>query len=324
MFERPYTPAYLGTSQINIEGQKSSRLMVVYRTVGCAYDKDAKGCTMCNFAEHADPGVGAEQLLKQHELVRSEIQKFKPQHFDFLTLGNFFNEQEVPKEAGLEILKQLSQEECIDRVLIESRRSYVTLNKVTEVKNILGSKKCELGFGYESSHPDIRNKILNKGVPERHFREMLEIAKHANVGICAYVLIKPFTLSEEEGVADAVATAMHVLNEAKKMGAKARVAFEPVFVTHDKKIEEYFLRGEFKPPSLWSVIEVLRQCAERLNVQNTRGLFFVGLSDENLSEGRFSTSCKQCHSRVSQAIEDFNGHQEITRLLDVHCDYCAR
>jgi len=61
------SPAYMTVSPINIDGQPGQRLMTVYRTVGCEYDKKGNGCTMCDFAFYANPEVQEKNIEAQHK-----------------------------------------------------------------------------------------------------------------------------------------------------------------------------------------------------------------------------------------------------------------
>src|SRR3990167_1850152 len=144
------------------------------------------------------------------------------------------------------------------------------------------------------------------------------MCKDTGVNFVSYVLIKPQTLSEAEGIEEAVSTATHVLAKADNYGVKTRIAFEPVFVTKSKIIEELWKRGEYQPPKLWSVAEVLIQTAEQLGLENTQGKLFVGLSDENLSGDRMTSNCGSCDDEVRREIQAFNGHQDVSRLRKLY------
>ena len=91
-----------------------------------------------------------------------------------------------------------------------------------------------------------------------------------------------------------------------------------MFVTKGKVIEELWERGEYKPPKLWSVAEVLIQTAEQLGLENTQGKLFVGLSDENLSGDRMASNCGSCDDEVRREIQAFNGHQDVSRLRKLY------
>ena len=313
------SPAYMTVSPINIDGQPGQRLMTVYRTVGCEYDKKGKGCTMCDFASYASPDVQERNIEAQHRQSLESLRNMQFIHFDLLTLGNFYNDREVSPNLRKSLLKSVGEVPGVKRVLTEARRQYVTTEKLREARSYLGKNQTlEYALGYETLNPDLRNRVLRKGTPEQHLDDALEICREANVGFVSYVLIKPQTLNEAEGIEEAVNTAMHVFTKAVIHGVNARIAFEPLFVTKGKKIEKLWEKGEYQPPKLWSVAEVLIQTAERLGMENTRGKLFVGLSDENLSGGRMASNCGSCDGEVRGEIQAFNGHQEVYRLRQLY------
>ena len=294
------------------------RYMKVHRLTGCEYGV----CTMCDFAYHSNPDIKPENVMAQH---RATLEKLSVEtgitHFDLLTLGNYYNDNEVSPELRQQMLSSLAGVPSLRRVLTEARRQYVTVEKLKQAKDCLRDNQIlEYGLGYECSDEYVRNVVLNKAVPEQHLDECLEMCAEAGVDFVSYVLIKPHTLTEREGIDKAVDTALHVLSKAEQHGVYARIAFEPVFVTKNTVLDDLWKKEKYTPPKLWSVAEVLIQTAERLGMKNTQGKLFVGLSDENLSRGRMSSSCDDCVKEVRAAIQSFNGHQEIAQVRDLHHD----
>ena len=313
------SPAYMTVSPINIDGEPGQRLMIVYRTVGCEYDKKGKGCSMCDFAFYADPRVQSRNIEAQHHQSLEMLRNMDFIHFDLLTLGNFYNDREISADLRKSLLESVGKVRGVKRVLTEARRQYVTVDKLAEAKDCLrDDQTLEYALGYETVNPDLRNGILRKGTPEEHLDDALQMCRETGVNLVSYVLIKPQTLTEAEGIEEAVKTATHVLAKADNYGVKTRIAFEPVFVTNGKIIETLWERGEYQPPKLWSVSEVLIQTAERLGMGNTQGKLFVGLSDENLSGDRMTSNCGTCDDGVRKEIQAFNGHQDVSRLRSLY------
>jgi radical SAM enzyme (TIGR01210 family) len=295
--------------------------MAVYRTRGCAYDKNGMGCSMCNFSHYAVKNIGDENIINQHKQILTQLEIGKYDHFDLLTLGNFFNDDEISPPLREKFLRPLSQISTLRRVLVESRYQYITEQKLSDAKAYLRHNQIlEFALGYESVNEEIRNKLLNKGVAEEHLDETLRMCQRTGLAFVAYVLIKPHTLSEREGILEASRTAIHVLKKGLEAGVNTRIALEPVFVTHGKEVERYFREGRYNPPKLWSVIDVLRLTIEGMAADFKKGSLFVGLSDEYLSDDRTSSNCGRCDDKVIEAIEKFNGSQNIDELLKVQCD----
>lgn len=305
------SPAYTSITPTSIDGKPANRYMAVYRTRGCEYGQ----CTMCDFSRHSDKRIIDKNIEEQHKKSLSKLKKENIEHFDLLTLGNFFNENEISPELREKLLSPLKKVSYLKRILVESRRGYITAEKLKEAKSYLREDQTlEFAIGYESSDPYIRNQVLRKGVPEKHLDETMQACKEAGVDFASYVLIKPHTLTEKKGIDDAVNTALHVLKKAEEHGVKARINFEPVFVTQETVLDELFKKGEYTPPKLWSIVDVIVKTAERLGVENTGGKLFVGLSDENLSSNRMTSNCGICDKYVKDAISNFNADQDVSKL----------
>lgn len=303
--------AFSNESTIFYQGRPVKRFMAVYRTVGCEYDKHGSGCTMCNFSHYRNPNATGDSLRAQHTQVLERLNAVGAEHFDLLTLGNFFNEREIDLDMRDYMLRSLSKVRSLKRVLVESRRCYINAAALREASLLLGTDiKLEFALGYESANAFLRNQILNKGLPERHLDETLELCAAEGISCCVYVLIKPQTLDEEQAVMDATNTALHVVRKAQQRGVEIRIAFEPVFVA-GAVLEKAFSEGAYAPPLLWSVVDVLRGVCHVMKLERLVASLFVGLSDENLSEGRFPSGCSLCDSKLRAAIELFNATQDI-------------
>ena len=311
------TLAFQTVTPVNIKGKPAKRFMSVYRTVGCAYNQ----CTMCDFKHYADPNITDDNLIEQHKQSLKQLKEGKYSQFDLLTLGNFFNDYELSPKIRKHFLKSLAKIKTLKRILVESRRSYVTLEKLNECKGYLRNDQIlEFGLGYESSNDYIRNTLLKKQVPEKHLDQSIEMCKKAGVDFVSYVLIKPHLLSESDGIRDSVDTVMHILSKAKKQGVYARICFEPVFVTYKTPIEEHWKKGDYEPLQLWSIAKVIIDLAKKLKETNTKGKFFLGLSDENLSSERFSHNCGVCDINIKSGLQEYNAHQDIKKIDKLyHC-----
>ncbi len=272
---------------------------------------------MCNFAEYSRPDIRDKNLKAQHSTVLELLRTGKFQHFDLASLGNFYSDREMSPEVRRYMLSALANIPIVKRIMTESRRGYTTVEKLKEAKGCLREDQVlEFALGYETSNPRIRNDVLNKNVPEVHLDESMMMCRKAGLDFVAYVQIKPQGFSEREAIEDSVATALHVLEKADKYSVYGRIAFEPIYVVRGKPIETLFLTGQYKPPKLWSVVEVLAQTAERIG--RTDGRLFAGMSDENLSGDRQSSNCGVCDKEVREAIQQFNADQDASKLRSLY------
>jgi len=307
--------AFVTTNQIRYthNGNAVTRVMAVLRTVGCAWDRGDSGCTMCDFKRYAVEGVGVVELTRQLESV---VQNFPSNvaHFELLTLGSFYHDLEVPREFREHAMDILAGQSTINSVLVESRAEYINFERLMESKaRLRGDQTLELGLGVESSNSKLRNKILKKGLSERAVRRVMEVCKKAGVRFVAYLLVKPHTLDEKDGIMDAVDSGNWISNLAKTIGVEYRIAYEPVFITQGTMLEQAFEEGSYQILNLWSIVHLAKISADR------HWPVFFGMSDENLSYERLPRSCPTCSEPIRDAIQRFNSSGDTSCFDGLNC-----
>jgi len=306
-------PAYFRISPVNINGTASNRMMIVLKTRGCEYAKNNNGgCTVCGFLNHAREDITGSDMVAQLDYILETTDIKDVEEIDLLSLGSFLNTGEVSEETRRVLLERVARLPGIRRVSVESRAEYVTVEKLKEIRELLGTKTVEFGIGLESADDYIRNTIINKSLSKRGFERVVEMVREAGCDLLTYLLIKPPGISEEEAVTDAVSSAKYVFETAAKYGVSARAAFEPVFICENTPLEDLFLNSKYRLVNLWSVVEVIRRV-------HRHGSIFVGLSDENLSMDRMPNSCPTCAPGIIDEIERFNRTLDISGLEKLDC-----
>lgn len=311
-------PAYSRVTPVSINGTSTSRLMLVLQTSGCEFARKTGGCTVCGFLVNAKQGIAETEIIGQLDHVLETTDLDGIQEIDLLTLGSFFNDNEVTPYVRRELLSRVAALDQIKRVSLESRAEYVTAEKLAESKSLLGTGKLlEFGIGLESADDHIRNVIIKKALPKKRFEGVAAMANQAGCDFLTYLLIKPPSLSEGEAIRDAVDSAKYVFDVAARYDLRVRIAYEPVFIPKGTPLDRLFVDSGYRLLNLWSIVEVIQQSHRLGNV-------FIGLSDENLSDGRFPTSCLNCCDRIVAEIEEFNGRQDVSGLARLDCECRAQ
>jgi radical SAM enzyme (TIGR01210 family) len=226
------------------------------------------------------------------------------------TSGSFLDTEEVPAESRREILSLIAEDERVREVVLESRPEYITDSVISDVRAMLGDRIIEIGMGLESASDTVRTICINKNFDLNMFSEALKIAKSHNIGMRAYVLLKPPLLTERDALLDAVAT----IQEARDLGVTT-VSLNPVNVQKNTLVERLWTRGNYRPPWLWSVLEVLREATK--------------ISDEWMKvicdpvaggKRRGAHNCGTCDSDILEAIRRFSLSQDPTVLENLTCD----
>lgn len=305
-------PAFYRISPVNINGIGTHRLMIVFKTKGCEYARKTGGCTVCGFKNNAREDIRDEEIISQLDFCIETILTSDVQEIDLLTLGSFFNDNEVSPYVRTILLEKMSHLKAVKRVSIESRAEYVTYEKLKQCKQILKDKILEYAIGLESADDYVRNEIIKKDLSKEVFEETVARVKRSGCDLLVYLLVNPPRMSEKKAIEDAVASARYVFNVADKHRVLVRVAFEPVFICENTQLEDLYFQAQYKLVNLWSVVEVVRQT-------HSYGNIFVGLSDENLSLERLPQSCSQCGGTIAREIERFNKTQDISGLEKLQC-----
>lgn len=305
-------PVLSEIGKIKINREQSKRLMVVLRTKGCSYAKKCRGCKHCSLIKHSNNKITSLNLQIQLDDTLKKYQNHDFGHLDLLTLGSFLDEKEIPKDFFKYSLERVSKIKSLKRVMIESRPEFVNKRKIKEAAKLLGDKELEVGIGVESSDDYIREIVLNKGFSLEDVEKTIKILSEFKVGFLGYVLVKPLGLSESQAIEDAIKTIRYLFALGKKHRVKTRMALVPFYIPKNSSAEMKYKLGEYRPPKLWSIIEILRKT-------NNLGTIFIGLNDEGLSEGLITSNCNLCDQKFMNALEEYNGTNNLKCFSKLNC-----
>ncbi|MFP3909276.1 MAG: archaeosine biosynthesis radical SAM protein RaSEA [Archaeoglobaceae archaeon] len=287
-------PVAIWTEKERFEGIGSC-LTVILRTIGCHWNK----CLMCGYSQDADKRVTAENLQNQFDYAMSKYEG----DFDIVkifTSGSFFDEREVPSNVR-EYIYQKVVDNGVKKLSVESRPEFVTREKLVDQEVVL-----EVGIGLETSNDFIREHCINKGFTFEDFKKAASLLKEENVLIKVYLLLKPPFLSEREAINDTISSALHVKEYADM------VSVNPTNIPSKTYIEVLWKRGMYRPPWLWSMIEVVNRIREE--GMEVKGDPVAG------GKERGPHNCGKCDSEAIRAIRDFSLSQDTEELKGLSCD----
>lgn len=201
---------------------------------------------MCGYASEGAPAT-AEDLIVQFE---SAIQRLpaEAEVVKIYTSGSFLDQAEVPPSAMDGILQRL-EASGIRRLIVESRPQFITSEGV---EACLSHIDTEFAIGLETSSDLIREHVIRKGFSFSDFVSATELVHRLGGSIRAYLLLKPPLLSEGEALRDAIASA-HAARPFADL-----LSLNLCNVQRGTPLERMWERGEYRPPWLWSALEVLR------------------------------------------------------------------
>ncbi len=278
-------PVSTWTEKELLDGEAVDSLVVILKTKGCSWHR-REGCLMCGYHLDSDPSIRDEDVLSQ---VKTALEKLDGQRIlKMYTSGSFLNANEISTGLRRKILEAVSGK--VDKLLVESRPEFISRDAVDDVKGFVDN--LEVAIGLESANETVSKKCVNKGFVFDDFVKAATTARNAGASVRTYLLIKPPFMTEKESIVDA-------LESARKAAACSDViSFNPVNVQNGTLVEKLWRRAEYRPPWLWSVLEVL---------EGTGGLgprIVCGPSGGGTPRG--AHNCGSCDPNILRAIDEFS------------------
>ena len=257
---------------------------------------------MCGFSKETLPDVDAESFLQQFESAYNIADK------EFLVKiyvsGSFFNHMEVPVEVRDSILETLSHDERVMKVTVESRPEF--LNEET-LKAVPGRDKLEVAIGLETADDHVRSRCINKGFTFKDYLQSVEIAGKSGLKVKTYLLLKPPHLTEKEAIEDAVGSARMIPPESQTL------SLNPSTVHRHTKVEDMWRDNLYRPPWIWSVIEV----ALEVKRMDARPLF---IDTSGFKTSRGPRNCGKCDHYLTKRVKKFSATQDVSLLEGLDCN----
>jgi archaeosine synthase beta-subunit len=291
-----------------LDGKVVDAWVIIFRTRGCYWARSS-GCSMCGYVNDVAQEVSVDDLRHQLDVVlkRHEDQPMVKVY----TSGNFFDDHEVAPEIRGALLRELG-DRC-DKVIVETLSHLLRREQLDTALEFVDD--LEVAFGLESTNPRVLRYSVNKvwGL-EEHARGAA-LCHEAGASVKTYLLVKPPFLSERDAIEDAIQSGHDAGPHSDT------VSFNPVNVQSHTLVDRLFRRGEYRPPWLWSVVEVLdrtRDLKAHVKSHPTAGGMVRG-----------AHNCGKCDRKFVDAIEEFSLGLRST-FEDLACDckdvwesYCA-
>jgi len=263
-------------------GEAVDAMVLILRTSGCSWAKK-RGCTMCGYNAASSADVTPDHLRAQLEkaMARYDGEPFVKVY----TSGSFLDDREVPPDVRDDIYSAFSG--C-ERLLFESRPEYATRDALSQAP-----KNATLALGLESSDPIVMRDCIAKGFTPADARRAGVDAKDLGLSVRSYVLLKPPYISEANAIEDAVATGIYA------DGFSDEISINPVNVQKFTEVERLWRAGEFRPPWIWSLIEVM----SRLH-GNVSARVMSSPSGGGSARGVHNGGC--CDAKALAAVEKYS------------------
>lgn len=280
-----------------LDGERIRSLTVILKTKGC-YWAQIEGCTMCGYIHDADASLCDEDIKKQFDAV---INRYGKDYgiIKLFTSGSFLDVNEISAEVRNYILNVLSD---VPKVIMETRPEFVTDETCEEMSTILN--RAEIAIGLETSNDSIRNCCINKGFTFSDFVKASKIASSRDITVKAYLLLKPPALTERQALDDAVTS----INDALKYANI--ISLNLCNVQKGTYVEGLWRRKLYRPPWLWTAVEVLIR---------TAGITTIICDPVAAGTPRGPHNCGKCDNDVMSEIREFSLTQDA-RVFKTNCN----
>lgn len=281
-----------------LESYVVDALVIILIGRGCSWYHKS-GCSMCGYSINCNKSVNLVELFEQFNRAFKKFNNHKI--IKIYTSGSFLDEKEISRELQIKLLKKAKSAK---KVIVETRPEYITKEKLEILKN--AHNGIEIAIGLESSNDNILKNSINKGFTFKDYIRAANIINKAKIPLKTYLLIKPPFLTENEAILDAV----NSLKDANKFSDT--VSFNPVNIQKNTLVERLFMRGEYRTPWLWSVVEVLKRAKK---ISNARLM-----SQPVIGRRRGAHNCGKCDSDILDVIHNFSLTQDSSVFENLGCE----
>ncbi|MHA1167011.1 MAG: archaeosine biosynthesis radical SAM protein RaSEA [Candidatus Hodarchaeales archaeon] len=294
-------------------GKEGKAIVFIIPTKGCYWARASSGgCTVCGYIndslDHKPVNLLKEFTAAWNEKINKEQDITAVKIFNS---GSFLDSSELSWEDGAGILDFISKHDNVNEITIESRPEFILKNprRLDKIREITGSIRFGIGIGLESSNDYIRNTYINKKIAIADYFTAVEKLKERDIFTKTYVLLKPPFLSEIEAIHDSKRTIIDAIKAGSKM-----ISLNPCNIHSGTLTDWLWKRGLYRPPWLWSVVEVLK------SVQDSRNNAIIQCEPVGAGKIRGSSNCKKCNSAVLSEISTASRKQEFSRLNTLDCE----
>ncbi len=312
----------VANSSLNIgylEKNKIKRAIFYLRSRGCEWSCNSSGgCFMCGHYFGTSQGKHLQKILYLKQFI-NEYKKFDFTHIPMICIynaGSILNSEEIEHHELIEILKIVSKNNNIKRIVLESRPEFINNNILDEISSICKGKDVEIGIGLETISDNIRDKCINKGFSfEEYLKAVCKIKKFDNLKVLTYLTVKPLFLTINESIDDVVKS-IKTISDFTDI-----ISLEPISIQKDTLVEYLWERNFYVPPKGWIIKDILSELSE-LNIMHKFELRIGGFEYFPIPD-LVINNCDLCNKELYDAIDDFNSTKEFKKILSLNCKcYC--
>lgn len=271
--------------------------LIALKSSPCSWLKNCGGCTTCGYqlAASLSQIPTDENLIHQTEHAIKRLPANTYPLITFNGAGNLLDPAEIGDDIREELLKMLKMA-GYKEFNFESRPEYVLSEKrLQQLKKYFDI--VSVGIGLESKNDYIRNNVIHKGTKLNTYLSAIKTLNKYNIDGDVYIQIgKPF-LSAKEDIEDAVETATFAFENGFTRVFLMTCNIQPSTLTH-----YMWKEGLYKPPMLWSAIEVIKRLPEKYR----SNAYVKGFNRAIPTPMELPQNCPKCTGEVADKLIHWN------------------
>lgn len=299
--DRAQTPEALWKEEDLLDGERVRAMVLILRTSGCWWSKK-KGCLMCGYNSASDSTIGLPDIFAQ---LKVAISRYENERFvKIYTSGSFLDRNEIPLEARTAIMGAFPSAK---RILFESRPEFVT----TDELSTLPGDQAQVGLGLESANNEILRRCVQKGFLVEDYERAASLLNEKGIPVRTYLLLKPPFLTEKQALQDTIASIKFAIPFSES------ISINPINVQKDTIVEKLWHRGDYRPPWLFSLVEVLK-AGKALTEKR------VFSSPSGAGSLRGVHNCEKCDASFIEAVKRHSFSQDVKEFENLDCECRGR
>lgn len=297
------------------DGRRSVEIW--FKTAGCRYFLRG-GCSMCNYGYSRK--VTARSMVDSVAMALSKAAVRRQDKLVVSPSGSLLDDGEVPDEA-FDGIMELVRRNPSHVFMCETQANYMTDDVVGKYRQALPERELFVVCAIESADPWLRRNVLNKDLPTLMFTNAIEIVHRHGVRMSTNILLGSPFLTEQEAIDDTVRS----ISWSLRRGVDECYVF-PVHVKVGTLTHWLWRQGQYHPPSLWSLVEVLgRFPAHDLKRISTawHKAYYIENADPTRKKRRMPYTCDACYRDVVALLDAYVATRDRTVITDLQRMSCS-
>ena len=309
-------PVSFWIKEARLLNEVGKEFTIILRTKGCSWALgEMGGCSMCGYVQDANiENVKPEFITNQFEYaLKNKITEIEKDNNNYVlkifNSGSFFDDEEISDQVREHIYEKISKIPKIKEVVIESRADYINHKNLAEMRDLLQDKYIEIGIGLETADDHIRQHYINKGLTFDDFKIALSTCKENNIGVKAYLLLKPPFLNEQGAIDDCVNSIRTCINLAVNT-----ISINPLNIQKGSLAEYLWYQNRYRPPWFYSLFKCLKKAVIQEDLKKTRIL--SDPSGAGSKRGIHNCLNRECNENMMRILRNFVQKQNIDELYE--------